>query len=320
MQTSEIVVSIICITYNHEKYIAKALDGFLMQETNFKYEILLHDDASTDRTAQIIREYCDRYPGRIDAICQTENQHKKGVSPTMLLINKARGKYVAICEGDDYWTDKNKLQMQVECLEQHKECAACVHNVLVVQEDGTPWPEGYQSSYREETDQYKGIESLYNQCKFSHTASLLMYRSLFSDMDEDRKKEFKQLKANGDMKWAALIAACGGAYHIAKDMACYRYVVAGNDSWTARNKGVNISLKTYEQLERIKGFINKYYHVNLDYSGYYKKLCFMAGKTFVKSPNKKNFAILKELWKKNSYHVFSFGKEGFAIFKKKLFK
>ena len=100
----DILVSISCITYNHEKYIRDALEGFLMQKTDFKYEILIHDDASTDNTAKIIREYEEKYPDLIKPIYQKENQWSKGnyrISSTFN-IPRAKGKYIAFCEGDDF--------------------------------------------------------------------------------------------------------------------------------------------------------------------------------------------------------------------------
>ena len=116
------LVSISCITYNHEKYIKDAIEGFLMQKTTFPVEILIHDDASTDDTAMIVREYELKYPHLIKPIYQTENQYSKqeGVIGR-LQRGRARGKYYAICEGDDYWIDPFKLQKQVEFLEDNPE-------------------------------------------------------------------------------------------------------------------------------------------------------------------------------------------------------
>lgn len=121
----EPLITVACATYNHAEYIRDALDGFLMQECSYPYEIIVHDDASTDGTADIIREYTEKYPGRIRAILQTENQHSKGVSLLQNLYSKARGQYVAICEGDDYWTDPLKLQKQLDALMAHPECDIC---------------------------------------------------------------------------------------------------------------------------------------------------------------------------------------------------
>ena len=116
--SSEPLVSIDCITYNHEAYIRAALDGFLMQKTDFSFEILVHDDASTDQTANIIRNYEKKYPGIIIPIYQKENQFSKNINiARQYQFPRARGRYIAICEGDDYWTDPYKLKKQVDFLE-----------------------------------------------------------------------------------------------------------------------------------------------------------------------------------------------------------
>lgn len=120
------LVSVRCITYNHEPYIAQAIDGFLMQKTNFPFEVVIHDDASTDKTAEIIREYEKKYPLIIKPIYQTENQYSKGNGSVSKAIDpKLKGKYIAFCEGDDYWIDPNKLQMQVDFLEKNPEYGMC---------------------------------------------------------------------------------------------------------------------------------------------------------------------------------------------------
>lgn len=130
------VVSVCCITYNHESYIHKSIEGFLMQKTSFPIEIIIHDDASTDRTASIVKEYADKYPDLIVPILQTENQWSKGIRPSPTFVwPSARGKYIALCEGDDYWTDPLKLQKQVDFLEANKEYGLVYTNYLKLFED-----------------------------------------------------------------------------------------------------------------------------------------------------------------------------------------
>lgn len=121
------LLSISCITYNHEKYIKDCLEGFLKQNTDFETEILIHDDASTDNTQSIIKKYQNDYPEIIKPILQTENQYSIGQRGISIKFNvpRAQGKYIALCEGDDYWTDPLKLQKQVDFLEAHPECAFC---------------------------------------------------------------------------------------------------------------------------------------------------------------------------------------------------
>lgn len=120
-----ITVSICCQTYNHEEYIRECLDGFVNQQTDFNFEILIHDDASTDGTAKIVREYAEKYPDLFRCVYQTKNQYGKINSLTDILFKMAKGKYLAVCEGDDYWRDPLKLQKQVNALEQNSNCVAC---------------------------------------------------------------------------------------------------------------------------------------------------------------------------------------------------
>ncbi len=126
-----IKVSISCATYNHKDFIRKCLEGFVMQKTNFEFEVLIHDDASTDGTTEIIKEYEKKYPHIIKPIYQTENQlsQKKTVTERFNLP-RAQGKYFAFCEGDDYWTDENKLQTQVDFLDNNPDFSGCFHKSL----------------------------------------------------------------------------------------------------------------------------------------------------------------------------------------------
>lgn len=120
MDNQDILVSIKCLVYNHEPYLRQCLEGFVMQKTNFRFEAIVHDDASTDGSAAIIREYAEKYPNIIKPIYETENQYSKHDGSLGRIVNSAlRGKYIAMCEGDDYWIDPLKLQKQVDFLEAH---------------------------------------------------------------------------------------------------------------------------------------------------------------------------------------------------------
>ena len=117
------LVSICVFTYNHEKYISQTLDGIIMQRTSFLYEIIIHDDASTDNTKSIIEKYRSDFPDIIKPIFQKENKYliSKFNFQYEYVYPKAKGKYIAICDGDDYWIDPTKLQKQVEFLDLHPE-------------------------------------------------------------------------------------------------------------------------------------------------------------------------------------------------------
>lgn len=128
MNCNEILVSVCCMTYNHVSFIRQCLDGFMMQKCSFNFEVLIHDDASTDGTQDIIREYVTRYPDIIKPIYQKENQYSKGIDPNVKYnFSRAKGKYIAMCEGDDYWTDPYKLQKQIDFLESHPDYVMCSH-------------------------------------------------------------------------------------------------------------------------------------------------------------------------------------------------
>lgn len=125
------IVSIQCLVYNHEPYLRQCLDGFVMQKTNFKFEAIVHDDVSTDGSAAIIREYAEKYPDIIKPIFETENQYSKHDGSLDRIMHEAcKGKYIAMCEGDDYWIDPLKLQKQVDFMEANPDYSMCFHNAV----------------------------------------------------------------------------------------------------------------------------------------------------------------------------------------------
>jgi len=131
-----IVVSICCLAYNHEAFISKCLDGFLMQKTLFAFEVLVNDDASIDRTSKIIKEYQNKYPKIVKPVFQTVNKFSVEGGGMNIRYNfpRAKGKYIAMCEGDDYWTDPLKLQKQVDFLEENEEYNICFHRSYMLKD------------------------------------------------------------------------------------------------------------------------------------------------------------------------------------------
>ena len=137
-ENSNILVAIHCLVYNHEPYLRECLEGFVMQKTNFRFVAVVHEDVSTDKSADIIREYAEKYPDIIKPIFETENQWSKHDGSLDRIMNDAiaatGAKYIAFCEGDDYWTDPHKLQKQVDYMESHPECSLCFHGVKILDE------------------------------------------------------------------------------------------------------------------------------------------------------------------------------------------
>jgi glycosyltransferase involved in cell wall biosynthesis len=172
------LVSIIYHTYNHALFVNDAIEGFLKQKTDYSFEILIHDDASNDGTAEIIREFEQKNPELIKSIIQKENQFSKGIRPWIsYLFPLARGKYIAVCDGDDYWTDPLKLQKQVGFLEGNPEYSMCFHRVKVIAPAHLKYKETL-FSHLEDRD-YSGKEILQN---WTIPNSSVVFRSEFKDV------------------------------------------------------------------------------------------------------------------------------------------
>lgn len=142
---TEPVVSVMCMTYNHERYVEKTIRGFLSQNTAYPFEIIIHDDASTDRTQEIIRRWHAAYPTIIRPILQETNILSKGGSPYNLMLSAARGRYIATCEGDDWWHDPDKLETQVGFLEENPDFVCTAHDYFHYIESTLtvkPWYDG----------------------------------------------------------------------------------------------------------------------------------------------------------------------------------
>ncbi len=137
MPESVATVTVVCIAYNQAKYIRQCMESIVSQKTDFPFELLIHDDCSTDGTTEIIREFEQNYPDIVKPLYEEENQYKKGnVMPSYLVLPHVKGEYVAFCEGDDYWDDPLKLQKQYDALQANPDCHMCVHRVKTVWENG----------------------------------------------------------------------------------------------------------------------------------------------------------------------------------------
>ncbi len=135
------VVTVCCLTYNQRRFVEDTLDGFVRQRVTVPVEIIIHDDASDDGTADVVSAFARAHPGTVRAVLQSRNQMSQGVNPFVHYIwPLIRGRYVAICEGDDYWTDPLKLQKQVDHLDAHPDQHGCFHPVRVVHDDGAALP------------------------------------------------------------------------------------------------------------------------------------------------------------------------------------
>ena len=219
------MVSILCATYNHEKYIEQALNSLINQDTNFRFEVIVHDDASNDNTPKIIQKYQNLYPEIIKPIFQNENKYSKNINIYKEYIYpKASGKYIAFCEGDDFWIDDTKLQKQVDALEENETCSICVAKVRTTEEDGIT----YRGSLPGENDSYDEIISQENIIDLLfidgggypfHTTSYLIRRTAIEKIPVDLRWK---IWVNTDQAILRMAANAGDYYYIDEELSVFR--------------------------------------------------------------------------------------------------
>lgn len=249
------LVSVVCITYNHEHYIKDAIEGFLIQETRFPFEIIIHDDASTDATAEISRQYAEKYPNIIRLILQEENQYSQGKNVLPIVFAKAKGEYVALCEGDDYWTNENKLQIQVDFMVANPECSWCFHSAKCIHMDRT----GIQTVMKPRQF-FKSNKSTIKHVilrggGFYPTASAMFRSHSIKDLPD-----FYFSAPIGDAPLALLASSKGSVGYLDEIMSVYRMNLAG--SWSNRKNQEAGSwdnyLNTHKKIEKYLQEFNVY--------------------------------------------------------------
>lgn len=236
-------VSIVCDTYNHAPYIRRALDSFLLQQTEFSFEIIVHDDASTDETANIIREYEAARPDLFRCVYRTENAYSS--DPKILehyVFPLARGKYIAICEGDDYWTSPHKLQKQIAYMESHPECTLCVCAADLVDPDEN-WIGSNALSDQDmdipTEDIIRGGGDFVATASIVAPTALAQNRALFCDMtDVD------------DAVLQIWFASNGTTHYFAEPMCAYRQAVPGSWTMSYHASGREKQIRHHEGLAR----------------------------------------------------------------------
>lgn len=297
----EILVSIICITYNHEKFIKDALESFLMQKVDFNYEILIHDDASTDNTAKIIREYERKYPDLVKVIYQKENQYSKGKPVISNLYKIAKGKYFAFCEGDDYWIDKNKLQKQVNFLEKNKEYSATYHNVLIVNENGKEINDGRETFPIREEQDIQGVPEDFSF--FPGQGATIVSRNFYQKLLK-KNIDIDVYKTNGDMKLPIIFLSMGKIKIFEDIMAIYRRIYTG-DSWNAKNKNKNLTDFYFQSNIELKRLVKDLTGKELDINRHLARYFLDSLVILLKNPNYNNLKISFNILKKMPNKLFA---------------
>lgn len=224
------MLSIYVPVYNHEAYIAQALDSILMQKVNFKYEVLVGDDVSTDNTRAILESYQKAHPDVFTMFYRDHNMYREPINNGRDLLSRCKGKYIIPLEGDDFWTDELKLQKQVDFLEAHPEYQAVAHNCVVVGADSQPIDEAYpECKDTEYTLDHYAFDIMPGQsatvmCRNFVTQNL--YDTSFMDLNlvpGDRRKYFT-------------LVANGRVYCMQEVMSAYRHVTSGGSSFSANHQ------------------------------------------------------------------------------------
>lgn len=239
------LVSICSITYNHAPYIRECLDSFLMQKTDFPYEIIINDDCSTDGTTEIIKEYAEKYPDIIHPIFQDENQYQKGVRGMFqhFVIPRAKGKYIALCEGDDYWTDPLKLQKQVDFLESHPDYGMCYTKTKYFYQRLNKFGKENWGGPFTELDQLL----IFNYCV--PTASIVIRHSILSQYYESVKETTKW--EMGDYPMSLYASGISKIYFMDECLCVYRVLPNSASHFNNINKALQFESSVFD--------VKKYY-------------------------------------------------------------
>lgn len=261
-ESEQVKVIIHCLVYNHEPYLRDCLEGFVMQQTNFPFKAVVHDDCSTDNSAAIIREYAEKYPHIIEPIYETENQWRKGtLDGIMDNAILGRSPYIAYCEGDDYWTDPLKLQKQVDYMDEHPECSMTCTNAEILTPTGilsedfliqSGWERPTKTSLlRPEDIIKKGGLHIY-----LHTCTKVIKANLLPEI----RRVLKPC-AIADYPLQIMAALNGIVFYFHDKTACYRYANPG--SWTEKiqrntTSTGNYNIRIKNSLLQILANLNQY--------------------------------------------------------------
>lgn len=294
----EILVSVLCITYNQAAYVRSALEGIVNQKTDFVFEVIVHDDASADGTQEIIRDFAETYPEILRPLYEEENQYSKGVNILQGIAPYVRGRYVALCEGDDYWCDRNKLQKQISAIRSQQNTVACVHNAW-------KWDCCYHHRTRFSSKREDGFltteDIIHWDEKGYATASLLVKKEWLIV-----PREF-QVDGVGDYPRAIYMALHGKIYYLEECMSVYRCNAIG--SWTNTMATDILRFRAYiHNVNRMLQYIDRYstgrYHAAISEKQYLNAYCLVYREILIGSHRKDYLDVWRSLTVSDRFKVY----------------
>ena len=294
------IISVAMVVYNHEKYLDHALQSIFEQKISVPFEVVIGEDCSQDSSREIIDQWKNRYPEIIKPLYR---EHNIGmVKNVNEVIFSCQGEYVAWLEGDDYWTDKEKLQKQLFFLQNHREAyIGVLHNAQVVDADERPCPQ-HQNNYpiRKEQDfVWKDFQKGYMP---GQTATFF-YRNIFTDMDEQEKALFWNCHANGDSSIICVLLLYGKLKIMPDVMSAYRLVASGASNWHSIAAGKNYSLVYYQKILDLEKLSESLLGRKKELNGWRYRSFASALLQAYKDPTPKNKEILENIWSMENHKL-----------------
>lgn len=295
----DVKLSITVPIYNHEKYLEHAIDSILMQKVNFTYEVLVGEDCSTDSSRAILQKY--KQYEQIHIYEREKNMQSSRIRNDLDLKLRTKGEYIITLEGDDYWTDPNKLQQQVDFLDSHPDYYTCGHKFVIVNENEEEYyDEDIKCQFYE--DNPYDITVFEKGMMLSH-ANTLMFRNFYPELSEKKLSFFTDYRyIGGDYLLTAYLVLQGKVYCIPKVMSAYRKVVSNDSSsYSSDMERNNARDNLYSDILGAETLLNEQYNISFDAR---KKSAFASAVfKWNRERTKKNFKVVVNIILSSGHHI-----------------
>ena len=293
----DFLLSIVVITYNHEKYIRKCLDSILMQDVDFSFEIIVSDDCSTDQTAQIITEYQDKYPDIIKPnlrainVGATKNQYD--------CFLRCTGNYIAILDGDDFWTDKQKLKIQTDFLKNNETFIACTQRYSVVDENNNVTQEIFYGLGRPESGEYT-INDFQKYIYYGHPGTLV-FKNIFLEPKYDYSIIYKADRWVCDITLGLILTCLGRIYVSDDNMMSYRsFQKKGGTNFSSSIRGKNGIIERILFLKKLEDYCQDEMNINVRHEDRMPYHVWWSILLMLRYPTSNNWETLKTVYRMSS--------------------